>query len=199
MGRLSTNCYVVGGDAEEGIVIDPGFEIRSEFQRIADYIQDHLAGVKFIVNTHGHPDHTVGNKMVKERFSAPIVIHEYDAPNLQKTRMFGFEQSSPPADVLVQDGDSVKFGSVNLRVIHTPGHTPGGISLLGDNQVFTGDTLFAGSIGRTDLPKSSKKDMNRSLKVLAALPEDLKVYPGHGSVTTIGEEKRGNPFLRSLE
>lgn len=201
VGRLSTNCYAVKcPHTGEGIIIDPGFENRRESQEILDYIQGEFSTLKFIVNTHGHPDHTGGNGIVKGRFSAPILIHEYDAPKLQKTegRMVGGEEVSPPADRVLQDGDLVKFGRATLKVIHTPGHTPGGISLLGEEEVFTGDTLFEGSIGRTDFPESSKRDMRQSLKVLADLPKDLKVYPGHGPPTTIGQEKKSNLFLRSL-
>jgi glyoxylase-like metal-dependent hydrolase (beta-lactamase superfamily II) len=110
-------------------------------------------------------------------------------------KFFGFNSSSPSADNLLKDGDYVKFGKIALKVMHTPGHSPGSISLIGENEVFTGDTLFAGSIGRTDLPQSSESDMKESLKKLATLPEDFRVYPGHGPTTTIGEEKRSNPFL----
>jgi glyoxylase-like metal-dependent hydrolase (beta-lactamase superfamily II) len=110
-------------------------------------------------------------------------------------KFFGFNSSSPSADNLLKDGDYVKFGKIALKVMHTPGHSPGSISLIGENEVFTGDTLFAGSIGRTDLPQSSESDMKESLKKLANLPDDLRVYPGHGPTTTIGEEKRSNPFL----
>ncbi|MFW6117778.1 MAG: MBL fold metallo-hydrolase [Thermoproteota archaeon] len=201
VGRLSTNCYVVGEPGEEALIIDPGFENRSEFQEISEFIENNFKSLKYIVNTHGHPDHTSGNGLVKNRFDAPILIHELGAPKLRKTEgmIFGFENKSPPADILLRDGDQVRFGRITLKVIHTPGHTPGGMSLLGDNQVFTGDTLFKGSIGRTDLPGSSKRDMNRSLKVLADLSEDLKVYPGHGPDTTIGKEKKSNMFLRSVQ
>lgn len=204
MGRFSTNCYVVGCEQrEEAIIIDPGFDSRLESQRILGYIQDNFSSLKFIVNTHGHPDHTCGNGVVKDRFPAPILIHECDAHMVQESdnrvaRVFGLEEVSPPADTLLHDGDSVKFGRIALEVRHTPGHTPGGISLLGEEQVFTGDTLFAGSIGRTDFPESSRSEMNRSLRMLADLPDQLTVYPGHGPPTTLEEEKRSNPFLQSL-
>jgi glyoxylase-like metal-dependent hydrolase (beta-lactamase superfamily II) len=107
----------------------------------------------------------------------------------------GFENSSPSADALLKDGDIISFGKITLKVMHTPGHSPGSISLVGQKEVFTGDTLFAGSIGRTDIPRGSVLDIKESLRKLACLPDDFKVYPGHGPTTTIGEEKRSNPFL----
>jgi glyoxylase-like metal-dependent hydrolase (beta-lactamase superfamily II) len=128
------------------------------------------------------------------------VYHEKDAhflgdAGLSIAQAFGFV-GSPPADALLQDGDSVKFGKVTLKVVCTPGHSLGGISLVGVRDVFTGDTLFKGSIGRTDFPDSSEVDMKNSLAKLACLPNSFVVYPGHGSTTTIGEEKRSNPFLQ---
>ena len=159
--------------------------------------------IKLVLNTHGHPDHTCGNGIVKEKFHVPVLIHEFDAHMLGElgkriAGFFGFESFSPPADVLLHDKDLAKFGQVTLRVIQTPGHSPGGISLLGAEEVFTGDTLFMGSIGRTDFPESSEQDMNVSLKKLATLPDNFVVYPGHGPVTTIGVEKGSNPFLHGL-
>ena len=204
VGKFLTNCYVVGCEqTKETIIIDPGFDDRFEAERVYNFINENALALKFIVNTHGHPDHTCGNGMMKERFNVPILIHEYDAHMLRKAsnniaEFFGFENSSPPADVLLHSGDMVKFGKTTLKVIHTPGHSRGSISLLGEKEVFTGDTLFAGSIGRTDFPESSKSEMSRSLRKLANLPNHLVVYPGHGPMTTIAKEKRSNPFLEFL-
>ena len=202
VGRFFTNCYIVGcKQTREAIIIDPGFDNRFEAEKIFKFIDENFSRSKFIVNTHGHPDHVCGNGMVKEKFHALVLIHEYDAYMLgesgKKTaRFFGFENSSPPADTLLHDGDLVKFGRTALKVMHTPGHSRGGISLLGEEEVFTGDTLFAGSIGRMDFPESSELDMKLSLRKLTNLPNHLVVYPGHGPATTIGEEKRSNPFLQ---
>lgn len=204
VGRFFTNCYVVASEETgEAIVIDPGFEDQTEAERTYRFIESKALDLRFIVNTHGHLDHTCGNGMVKERFQVPILIHEYDADMLKRlgdkfSSFFGFKASSPPADRLLHQGDSVDFGNIALNVVHTPGHTRGGVSLLGDQEVFTGDTLFAGSIGRMDFPESSKKEMQLSLRKLANLPGHLVVYPGHGPKTTIREERAGNPFLRSL-
>jgi len=203
VGRF-TNCYVVGCEqTTEAILIDPGFDDHFEPEKIFKFVDENALTLRFIVNTHGHPDHTCGNGMVKKKFHAPIWIHEQDAYMLGKSgekiaKFFGFENTSPPADMLLHDEDLVKFGKIILKVMHTPGHSRGGISLLGEKEVFTGDTLFAGSIGRTDFPESSELDMKFSLRELTDLPDHFVVYPGHGPVTTIGEQKRRNPFLQQL-
>jgi len=202
VGRLFTNCYVVSCEQTgEAIIIDPGFDDKSEAEEIYSFLDANGLTLKFIVNTHGHPDHICGNGIVKQSFNVPILIHESDAYMLRKHNervsvFFAFKTFSPPADILLCNGDLVKFGRTALKVLHTPGHTRGSISLLGKKEVFVGDTLFAGSIGRTDFPESSPQDMLVSLKKLASLPDYLTVYPGHGPTTTIGEEKRSNPFLR---
>lgn len=204
VGELFTNCYVVSCEqTKEAIIIDPGFDDAFEAEKIFRYISEKSLVLKFVLNTHGHPDHTCGNGIVKRKFNVPILIHEFDAPMLGERSkgvavFFGFKSYSPEPDILVHDGDFVKFGKTALKVIHTPGHSRGGISLIGDAEVFTGDTLFLGSIGRTDFPDSSEPDIAMSLKKLATLPDHYIVYPGHGPVTTIGEEKYTNPFLQGL-
>lgn len=203
VGKVSTNCYLVScEETGEATIIDPAFDGISEAEEVFAVFDRSRLKLKSIVNTHGHPDHTCGNGLVKDKFNIPILVHEKDAhylgqEGLSIARAFGFN-GSPPADLLLRDGDLVKFGKVNLKVIHTPGHSLGGISLVGEVEVFTGDTLFKDSIGRTDFPDSSATDMKNSLAKLASLPDRLRVYPGHGSTTTIGEEKRSNPFLQRL-
>jgi glyoxylase-like metal-dependent hydrolase (beta-lactamase superfamily II) len=204
VGELSTNCYVVSCEhTKEALIIDPGFDNSFEAEKIFSYISEKSLILKLVLNTHGHPDHTCGNGIVKEKFNLPIMIHEFDAPMLGErgkivADFFGFRNFSPKPDILVRDGDFVKFGRIILKVMHTPGHSRGGISLVGDKEVFTGDTLFWGSIGRIDFPDSSESDMKASLEKLAKLPDHFIVYPGHGPITTIGEEKRNNPFLQDL-
>jgi glyoxylase-like metal-dependent hydrolase (beta-lactamase superfamily II) len=190
VGMIQTNCFIVGDtQTEEAVVIDPGFDSASEAKSILKEIERNRFRVKFIINTHGHPDHTSGNKTMKEATGASILIHEYDAPLLR----------NPSADKTIREGDLVELGEVKLRVLHTPGHSKGSIALLGTDAVFSGDTLFAGGIGRYDLPGGSLEEIMNSLKnKLLILPDHLKVYPGHGPVTTIGEEKRSNPFLQDL-
>jgi len=191
VGMLGTNCFLVGDtESHEALIIDPGFDRESEAKNILNEIERNGFKVKYIINTHGHPDHHGGNRAIKESTKAPILIHEYDAPMI----------SNPPADRKLHDGDLIEVGSIKLRVIHTPGHSKGSIILLGADAVFSGDTLVAGSIGRFDLPGGSIDEIKNSLKnKLLTLPDHLKVYPGHGPVSTIGEERRNNPFLQSFD
>ncbi|MGC8939465.1 MAG: MBL fold metallo-hydrolase [Candidatus Bathyarchaeia archaeon] len=204
VGKFYTNCYVIVCEqTNEAIIVDPGFDGADEAERILRFIEHENLNLKMIVNTHGHPDHTCGNGIVKERFAVPILIHKFDAHMLGEigkriVGIFGFEKFSPPADKLLSDGDLLSFGKIVLRVMHTPGHSHGSISLLGEREIFTGDTLFKGSIGRTDFPDSSEEEMKLSLRKLAVLPDNFVVYPGHGSITTIGEEKSTNPFMQWL-
>ena len=200
VGRFLTNCYVIACDDKlETIIIDPGFDDEAEAERVNACIKANNLKPKAVVNTHGHPDHTSGNAIAK-KYDVPIMIHKDDAyltgilgKNIAQA--FGLKNFSPPADVLLNDGDSIVFGNNKLSVIHTPGHSQGSIVLLGKNSVYTGDTLFAGSIGRTDFPESSEIQMKTSLEKLKKLPDKLAVYPGHGPATTLGIEKRENPFL----
>jgi glyoxylase-like metal-dependent hydrolase (beta-lactamase superfamily II) len=194
VGMLSTNCYVVNcPKTQEAIIIDPGFDAPQEAEQICRYVDKNTLKVKFIVNTHGHSDHIRGDSTLKKKYSVPICIHAYDAH-----RLTGLGENTQPANILLEDEALLKFGKVTLKIMHTPGHTPGSISLVGEKLVFTGDTLFAGGIGRTDLPGGSDRDMRLSLEKLLRLPEHYVVYPGHGATSIIGEEKRVNPFLQWL-
>jgi glyoxylase-like metal-dependent hydrolase (beta-lactamase superfamily II) len=203
-GVYLANCYVVGcEETKEAVIIDPTFDKDVEAKEVLKVIDQLGLRVKYIVNTHGHPDHTAGNRIIKEATGAPILIHENDAPMLTRiakamSSLFGFHATTPPADNTLRDGDVIQVGRVKLKVLHTPGHTKGSISLLGDDVVFTGDTLFAGSIGRTDFPGGSFKEIIHSIKTkLLTLPDHVKVYSGHGPASTIGEEKKYNPFLQT--
>ncbi len=202
VGTFFTNCYVVWcTNTGEAIVIDPGFDREEERDKVLSVVKNNGLKVKFIVDTHGHPDHTCGNGVIKKATSAHILIHRLDANMLSKvgkrlTGLFGIHVNSPVADGFLEENNNVRFGEVVLRVLHTPGHSPGSIALVGGECAFTGDTLFAGSIGRTDLFGGSTKEIMHSLKKLAALPETLTIYTGHGPKSTIGEEKHTNPFLQ---
>ena len=190
VGMLGTNCYVVGDkDSGEAVVIDPGFDSKSEAQHILDEIERNGLQIKYIINTHGHPDHNGGNQILKNHSHAPILIHEADASML----------NGPPADRRLREGDIIEVGNVKLKIIHTPGHSPGSTALLAEDYVFSGDTLFAGSIGRYDLPGASLEELVNSLKKLLTLPDHIKVCPGHGPATSVGEERRNNPFLQNFD
>jgi hydroxyacylglutathione hydrolase len=193
------NCFIVGcEETKQAVVIDPGDEV----DKILMVLSDLKLTVKYIINTHGHFDHVGGNKKLKEVTGADLIIHKLDAPMLLHlsdfSAMFGMNvENSPPADIEVEEGYDISFGNISLKVIHTPGHSPGGISLYTDGHVFVGDTLFAGSIGRTDFPDG---DMNALLKgvreKLFILDDEVMVYPGHMGTTTIGVEKKTNMFFR---
>ena len=191
VGMLSTNCYVAScHDTKEAIIIDPGLDYTSEAQPIIDYIEQAELKVKFIVNTHGHPDHVKGDAILQEKYNVPILIHKLDAYFIESIKT-----DKAPANSLLEDGNQIQFGKETLKVLHTPGHTRGCICLVEEHLVFTGDTLFAGGIGRTDFPEGSMTDMNRSLQKIEKLQDSMLVYPGHGETSMIGEEKRVNPFL----
>jgi len=197
VGPLMSNCFIVGCQRTKiAAVIDPG----DETERILLALSRSSLTLKNIINTHGHFDHVSGNKKLKDATGAEILIHPLDAPMLRhisaSAAYFGLSSDdSPSPDRTVNEGDTIAFGEVILEVIHTPGHTPGGISLSTDGVVFVGDTLFAGSIGRTDLPGGDYDTLISSIrKKLFQLPDTVRVLCGHGPETTIGIEKRTNPF-----
>ncbi len=200
VGNLGTNCYIVFDEATRGAaVIDPGGSIGE----ITAVIRDEKLSVKHIINTHGHADHVLGNMRVKEATGAPILIHEADASMLMSgqrnlSAFIGGSVSCGPADTLLKAGDVIKIAAgLELTVIHTPGHTPGGICLLTDNVLFSGDTLFAESIGRTDFPGGSYSQLIGSIKdKLLVLDDAVRVLPGHGPETSIGWERKMNPFIQ---
>ena len=199
VGPIMANCYVLGCEkTKEAVVIDPG----DDSDRILMTLADKKLTVKYLVNTHGHFDHVGANKKMKEVTGAPIMIHSEDEPMLgqldRAAAAFGLSaENSPAADQLLNDGDEISFGEITLKVIHTPGHSRGGICLYTKGYLFVGDTLFAGSIGRTDLPGGDYNTLISNIKEkLFALPDDTTVYTGHGPETTIAQEKRSNPFLR---
>ncbi|MCX5799811.1 MAG: MBL fold metallo-hydrolase [Candidatus Eisenbacteria bacterium] len=198
VGNFETNCYVVGcAITREGLVVDPGADADAILQAIEDMNLKIVA----IVNTHGHADHIAANQDIKSATGAELLIHERDSRMLEDavmnlSAMFSSPVLSPPADRFLKEGDAVKVGSILLDVIHTPGHTEGGISLAGQGFVFSGDTLFAGSVGRTDFPGGSFNLLVESIRVkLMCLPPTTTVFSGHGSNTTIGDERKNNPFL----
>jgi len=202
IGGFEIFCYILGDpETGEGIVVDPGGSAEVVIKRAE---ARGIKKIKLIVNTHGHVDHVAGNKQLQEATGAPIAIHELEAdalanPNKMMMMMFNAKPSPAPT-VLLKDGDEIKFGNESIKVIHTPGHTVGGICLHWPGYVITGDTLFVGGVGRTDLPGGSFDVLQSSIKnILFSLPDETIVLPGHhyGSTptSTIGREKKENMFI----
>ena len=203
VGNFAVFCYLIGDEeTQEGLFIDPADDAK---RLLSESKSQGINKIKYIVNTHSHVDHIMGNAEMVKKTGAKIIIHQEDASGLVRTppdllEMFG-ATASPPADIQVKDGEIIQVGSVMLKVLHTPGHSPGGMSLHLDGMVFTGDTLFVGSVGRTDFPGSSWDVLENSIrKKLYVLPGETVVFPGHnyGSTptSTIQYERRHNPFVR---
>jgi len=199
--QFGTNTWLVWDEASlNAILIDPAAPSDALLERI------HELGLKvpLIVNTHGHGDHIGGNDFFKNALGAKVLIHPADAHLLTDNKLnFSEYLGSPlqlsPADLLAEDGESISLGSHSFKIIHTPGHTPGCIRLHSDKFLFSGDTLFELSVGRTDFPGGSRQQIQKSIRErLYILPDDTVVYPGHGPRTTIGMEKQNNPFVRPL-
>jgi glyoxylase-like metal-dependent hydrolase (beta-lactamase superfamily II) len=203
LARMATFCYLVGDRASRTCaLIDPAFET----DRILEKVEESGYRVTHIINTHAHSDHTAGNGAMKAATDAKILIHEQDAGQLAKllnrtfSRFLG-GKGSPNPDVLLKDNDIIRIGDSSLKVLHTPGHTPGGICLYTEGNVFTGDTLFVGAVGRTDLPGGSVNSLLASIREkIYILPGDTIVWPGHDygpfPSSTVEQEKNTNPFTR---
>ncbi len=200
LGPFASNCYIVGAEAtKEGMIIDPGAEADTILENVRQLGLD----IKLIVATHTHIDHIAALKAVKQATDAPFAIHEAEGGRVMQgmARMMGILMTrslSPPPkpDRLLTDGESIEIGDLSFAVIHTPGHSPGGISLYGHGVVFSGDTLFNLGIGRYDMPGCSYTKLMDSLEKLMSLPDETVVLPGHGPQTTIATERKYNPFLR---
>ncbi|MDO8536507.1 MAG: MBL fold metallo-hydrolase [Candidatus Omnitrophota bacterium] len=195
VGPLGANCYIVTHvPTKDACLIDPG----GEPERIKLFLKKNGLNVKFIINTHGHGDHILGNGY----FNVPIYIHRLEKdfltdPGLNLSGAFGLALKTPKASRLLEDGEKVYLNDLEFEILHTPGHTPGGISVKLDGVIFTGDSLFAGSVGRTDLPDGNQQVLLEAIrKKIFTLDDDTVVYPGHGWESTVGIEKGTNPFFR---
>ena len=200
VGMLSVNCYIVVSDSQNAAVIDPG----GEAERILDYLQTNKLTLKRILLTHGHIDHIGAVKVLKDRTGAEIYIHDLDAEmlndpvkNLASPFRMAYQPVSP--DHTFSDGSRISLDEITFTVMHTPGHTKGSSVFLTGTTMFSGDTLFQGSIGRTDFYGGDYETMQRSLKKLSELETDYTVLSGHGEKTTLGEEKKYNPYLGDSE
>jgi len=199
VGMIETNCYLVGcPETRAAMVIDPG----DDGDKILRRIESLSLKPAWIVLTHAHADHLGAAGVVKSAFpSATFAVHLNESPWLGSPRLnlsaaWGMPVKAPPADRTLDGGDAVSFGTLRFDVLNVPGHSPGSIALSASGVVFSGDALFAGSIGRTDLSSGSLPELLQSIRTqLLVLPDDTAVYPGHGEPTTIGREKAGNPFL----
>ena len=203
LSKMANFCYLVGDEGSKTCaLIDPAFET----ERILAKAQNLAYKTTHIINTHGHSDHTAGNRAIKTATGADLLIHALDAGRLGKvlhrtfSRVLG-GKGSPGADVLLQDSDVIQIGAVHLKVLHTPGHTPGSVCLYTEGHVFTGDTIFVGAVGRTDLPGGSMKQLVSSIhEKIYTLPGNTVVWPGHdygpAPSSTVQQEKDTNPYTR---
>lgn len=196
VSSFETNCYLVGDlDSLECAIIDPG----AEPEKIITRLRDGRLVPKMILLTHGHFDHFGAVNDLKEKFKIPLLMHKNELPTIDQSiefaHHFDIYLGKCYPDELLKDNDIIRIGKYNLKVMETPGHTPGGISFLNDSEIFVGDTLFKNGVGRTDLPGGNAAILKKSLLKLIQLDDNLKILPGHGPESTIGQEKKNNPFL----
>ncbi|HEY0262867.1 MAG TPA: MBL fold metallo-hydrolase [Chitinophagales bacterium] len=197
------NSYIIGNEAKEALLIDPGCHNAYEQEQFLDYIKNNDLKPVRLLNTHCHIDHIPGNPLVARTFGLPLEIHELELENLNRAStygsMFGFNiEDQPEPQMTLHDGAQFTFGDTLFSVIHTPGHSVGSVCFYFPKEavIISGDVLFKGSVGRYDLPGSNGEDLYNSITTkMMKLPDDVSVYSGHGMKTTIGEERKSNPFL----
>jgi len=198
VGIFEVNCYILWDEKDkEAIVVDPG----EEGERIIEVIRKDSLKIRSIVNTHTHIDHIGANDFLREKTEAPLLTHSADVfllhnAELNLSTLTGKDRSFGLPDRVLEEGNEIRVGGFSLRILHTAGHTPGSICLYGDNKLFSGDTLFAGGIGRTDLAGGNLRELQKSIKdKILTLPDEVVVYPGHGPSTTVGKERKCNLFI----
>ena len=200
VGALQVNCFIVyDEDSHDAIVVDPG----ADAEKIITLIEDRKLKVSRIVCTHAHFDHVGAIRELKEKTGAAVMLHRGDMDIYMRAdkqgALWGFHIEQPPApDMHMIEGDEVAVGRFLLKILHAPGHSPGGICLYGEGVIVTGDTIFAGSVGRTDFPGGSMTELKRSFARIIALPPETTIFPGHGPLTTVKNEKENNFFVYEL-
>lgn len=200
VGPLQVNCFIVYDEgSHDAIVVDPG----DDAEKIIRPIEDGKLEVSRIVCTHAHFDHIGAVKRLKDKTGAVVMLHKEDLDIYTRAdkhgEVWGFKIEQPPEpDIYVVDGDEIFLGRSCFKVLHTPGHSPGGICLYGEDVIFTGDTIFAGSVGRTDFTGGSMAELKRSFSKVISLPPETRIFPGHGPLTTVKKEKEYNFFIQEL-
>lgn len=194
-GMFASNCYIVGQN-NKGVIIDPG----AKKTNILEMVRQENLDIEYIILTHAHIDHIISMDEIREELRAKVLVHQDDSgslldPRYNGSKLFGVNKVFRPADILLKDKDIVDAGGLKIEIIHTPGHTPGSICVKIADNLFTGDTLFRMSVGRTDLGLGDYDQLMNSIKRLMALDDETMVYPGHGTATTIGYERKNNPFV----
>lgn len=197
------NTFLLHDDTGECVIIDAGSNEEHEFEKIDDYIQENKLTLKYIINTHCHIDHIMGNAYLIDKYKVESIAHKEDMPLIERSKdmalAFGFDVQEPPMpNKFVEEGDEINFGNTVLKVIHVPGHSPGSIVLFNEKEKYliVGDVLFEGSIGRTDLPGGNYDTLINGIREkLFSLDDDITVYPGHGGKTSIVKERTSNPFF----
>jgi glyoxylase-like metal-dependent hydrolase (beta-lactamase superfamily II) len=199
---FAENTYVAYDETKECVIVDPGCYSRDEQNELVGFIESEKLIVKYLLNTHCHVDHVLGNYFTKEKFRVPFLIHEQDLPTLKSVKLYapmygfaGYHEADP--DNFLKEGDTLTFGNTALKILFLPGHAPGHIGFYEEESkvILAGDVLFDGSIGRTDLPGGNLNTLLNSIRQkLFSLPDETIVYPGHGPATTVGKEKISNPY-----
>ncbi|MBN8569869.1 MAG: MBL fold metallo-hydrolase [Ignavibacteria bacterium] len=202
---FAMNCYIYFDEnTKEGVIFDPAAYIPDEENQIKKIIEDNGIKIKYIINTHGHIDHIMGNKFAKDYFNVPILMHEKDMPFykniLKQGAMYGLDViEPPPVDEFIDENSKIKVGDVEFKILHTPGHSPGSLTFIDDTNknIFCGDVIFKDSIGRTDLMFGDYDELMNSINnvLLPTVQDDYTLHPGHMEITTVGREKEHNPFL----
>lgn len=203
MAVMSVNCLIISDEATGyGAVVDPGGKCAAD--KILSMAAANNIEIKYILLTHAHFDHMLSLEELREKTGAPLALHKYDAETIADpeltfmSRFGGVHEGSKPAEIILEDGDIITLGETKIEVIHTPGHTAGSVCYRSGDTIITGDTLFRGSIGRCDLYGGDEMAMDESLRRLLALEGDYKLYPGHGSTTTLLRERAENVYLKRL-